>query len=208
MDGQHHAVRIPYPAVSTDMRDPKGATMSDINEMNVGLRWYVAHTYSGYENKVKQNLEQIVKNRGMEDVIADIRIPTETVVESDGSRDKEVESKIMPAYVFIKMVMTDETWHIVRNITGVTGFVGPGSKPVPLSDEEVAAFLPDEAKVTTTVGIAVGDAVDIVDGMFRGYSGRVSAISEDGKEVTVVVPTVGRDMTVTLERKYVKKAAE
>lgn len=94
--------------------------MSDINEMNVGLRWYVAHTYSGYENKVKQNLEQIVKNRGMEDVITDIRIPTETVVESDGSRDKEVESKIMPAYVFIKMVMTDETWHIVRNITGVT----------------------------------------------------------------------------------------
>ena len=118
--------------------------MSDINEMNVGLRWYVAHTYSGYENKVKQNLEQTVKNRGMEDVITDIRIPTETVVESDGSRDKEVESKIMPSYVFIKMVMTDETWHIVRNITGVTGFVGPGSKPVPLTEEEVAAFLPEE----------------------------------------------------------------
>ena len=182
--------------------------MSDINEMNVGLRWYVAHTYSGYENKVKQNLEQIVKNRGMEDVITDIRIPTETVVESDGSRDKEVESKIMPAYVFIKMVMTDETWHIVRNITGVTGFVGPGSKPVPLTDDEVAACLPEEGRVTTTVGFAVGDNLDIVDGMFRGYSGRVTAISDDGKEVTVVVPTVGRDMTVTLERKHVKKAAE
>ena len=137
--------------------------MSDINEMNVGLRWYVAHTYSGYENKVKQNLEQIVKNRGMEDV---------------------------------------------RNITGVTGFVGPGSKPVPLTEEEVAAFLPEEGRVTTSVGIAVGDNVDIVDGMFRGYSGRVTAISDDGKEVTVVVPTVGRDMTVTLERKHVKKAAE
>ncbi len=182
--------------------------MSDINEMNVGLRWYVAHTYSGYENKVKQNLEQIVKNRGMEDSITDIRIPTETVVESDGSRDKEVESKLMPAYVFIKMIMTDETWHIVRNITGVTGFVGPGSKPVPLTDEEVAAFLPEEGRITTTVGIAVGDNVDIVDGMFRGYSGRITAISEDGAEVTVIVPTVGRDMTVTLERKHVKKAAE
>ena len=87
-------------------------------------------------------------------------------------------------------------------------FVGPGSKPGPLTEEEVAAFVPEEGRVTTTVGIAVGDNVDIVDGMFRGYSGRVTAISDDGKEVTVVVPTVGRDMTVTLERKHVKKAAE
>ena len=104
--------------------------------------------------------------------------------------------------------MARETGHNGRNITGVAGFVGPGSKPVPLTEEEVAAFLPEEGRVTTCVGIAVGDNVDIVDGMFRGYSGRVTAISDDGKEVTVVVPTVGRDMTVTLERKHVKKAAE
>ena len=182
--------------------------MSDINEMNVGLRWYVAHTYSGYENKVKTNLEKIVENRSMQEMITDIRIPTETVVESDGGREKEVESKIFPSYVLIKMVMTDETWHIVRNIRGVTGFVGPGSKPVPLTDEEVAAIITDEPVVTTASAVAVGDMVDIIDGLFRGYSGRLAEISEDGEEVTVIISTVGKDMPVELERKFIKKAAE
>ena len=114
--------------------------MSDFDEMNEGLKWYVAHTYSGYENKVKTNLEKIIENRGLHDVITDIRIPTEVVVESDGGKEREVEAKVFPAYVLIKMVMTDATWHVVRNIRGVTGFVGPGSKPVPLTDEEAAAI--------------------------------------------------------------------
>ena len=96
--------------------------------MNEGLRWYVAHTYSGYENKVKTNLEKIIENRGLGDLITDIRIPTEVVVESDGGKEREVESKVFPAYVLIKMVMTDETWHVVRNIRGVTGFVATGLK--------------------------------------------------------------------------------
>ena len=112
--------------------------MSDINEMNAGPRWYVAHTYSGYENKVKTNLEKIIENRGLQDMIFDVRVPVETIVESDGVTEREVESKLFPAYVLVKMIMTDATWHIVRNIRGVTGFVGPGSKPVPLTDEEVA----------------------------------------------------------------------
>ncbi len=182
--------------------------MSDINEMNVGLRWYVAHTYSGYENKVKTNLEKIVENRNMQEMITDIRIPTETVVESDGGREKEVESKIFPSYVLIKMVMTDETWHIVRNIRGVTGFVGPGSKPVPLTEEEVAAIITDEPVVTNVATVAVGDMVDIIDGLFRGYSGRLAEISEDGEEVTVIISTVGKDMPVELERKFIKKSAD
>lgn len=182
--------------------------MSDINEMNVGLRWYVAHTYSGYENKVKTNLEKIVENRSMQEMITDIRIPTETVVESDGGREKEVESKIFPSYVLIKMVMTDETWHIVRNIRGVTGFVGPGSKPVPLTDEEVAAIITDEPVVTIAASLEIGDMVEIIDGLFRGQSGRLAEISEDGENVTVLIPTVGRDMPVELERKFVKKTAE
>ena len=110
--------------------------MSDFNEQNVGARWYVAHTYSGYENKVKMNLEKIIENRNLSHLIFDIRIPTETIVESNGGEEKEIEEKIFPAYVLIKMIMTDESWHVVRNIRGVTGFVGPGSKPVPLSDEE------------------------------------------------------------------------
>ena len=182
--------------------------MSDINEMNVGLRWYVAHTYSGYENKVKTNLEKIVENRSMQEMITDIRIPTETVVESDGGREKEVESKIFPSYVLIKMVMTDETWHIVRNIHGVTGFVGPGSKPVPLTDEEVAAIITDEPVVTVATTLEIGDMVEIIDGLFRGQSGRLAEISEDGENVTVLIPTVGRDMPLELERKFIKKAAE
>ena len=180
--------------------------MSDINEMNEGLRWYVAHTYSGYENKVKTNLEKIIENRGLGDLITDIRIPTEIVVEFDGGREREVESKVFPAYVLIKMVMTDATWHVVRNIRGVTGFVGPGSKPVPLSEEEVAAIIKDEPHVTTTTSFGIGDRVNIVDGAFRGYSGTLTAYNEATGEVTVVVPTVGRDIPVNLDKKYIEKA--
>ncbi len=182
--------------------------MSDINEMNEGLKWYVAHTYSGYENKVKANLEKIVENRGLGDKITDIRIPTETIVESDGGKEREVESKIFPSYVLIKMEMSDETWHIVRNIRGVTGFVGPGSKPVPLTDEEAAAIISDEQKTTTAASFAVGDTVDIIDGIFRGYSGKLSALDTETGECTVIVSTVGRDMPVNLDTKCIKKAQD
>ena len=102
---------------------------------NSEARWYVVHTYSGYENKVKTNLEKIIENRSLEDLIIDIRVPTEDVVETKGEEKKLVTRKIFPGYVLIKMVMTDDTWYIIRNTTGVTGFVGPGSKPVPLSEE-------------------------------------------------------------------------
>ena len=182
--------------------------MSDINEMNAGPRWYVAHTYSGYENKVKTNLEKIVENRGLSDLITDIRIPTEIVVESDGGREREVESKVFPAYVLIKMVMTDATWHVVRNIRGVTGFVGPGSKPVPLTEEEVAAIIKDEPQVTTSTAFTVGDRVNIIDGAFRGYSGTLTTYNAETGEVTVVVPTVGRDIPVNLDKKYIEKARD
>ena len=111
--------------------------MSNLDQKNVGPRWYVAHTYSGYENKVKASLEKIVENRGLDDLIFDIRVPVETVIEKNGDKEKEVEYKIFPSYVFIKMVMTDESWHAVRSITGFTGFVGPGSSPTPLTDAEV-----------------------------------------------------------------------
>lgn len=181
--------------------------MSDINEMNAGPRWYVAHTYSGYENKVKMNLEKIVENRGLGHLIFDVRIPVETIVESDGGQEREVENKIFPSYVLVKMIMTDESWHVVRNIRGVTGFVGPGSKPVPLTDEEAAAIIQDE--VTTAPAVfAVGDAVDIVEGIFSGYSGKISEISPDGSAVTVIVSTVGRDMPINLDIKHVRRAAQ
>ena len=182
--------------------------MSDINEMNEGLKWYVVHTYSGYENKVKTNLEKIIENRGLGDRITDIRIPTEVVVESDGGKEKEVESKIFPSYVLVKMIMTDETWHVVRNIRGVTGFVGPGSKPVPLTEEETAAYIQEEPVKVAAASFAVGDTVNIVDGVFRGYSGKLTRIDEATGEVTVVVSTVGRDIPVNLDRRLVEKAAD
>mgnify|MGYP004526483811 FL=1 len=180
--------------------------MSDFNEMNVGPQWYVAHTYSGYENKVKMNLEKIIENRGLHHLIFDVRVPVETVVESDGTTEREVESKIFPAYVLIKMIMTDESWHVVRNITGVTGFVGPGSKPVPLTPEEVSAII-DEDHTTVTSSVSVGDTVDIVEGIFAGYSGKLAEISEDGSEITVIVSTVGRDMPIKLDIKHVRRSS-
>ena len=171
--------------------------MSDIDEMNVGPRWYVAHTYSGYESKVKANLEKIVENRGLGDKIFDVRIPVETIIEKNGDVEKVVEVKIFPSYVYIKMVMTDETWHAVRNITGVTGFVGPGSRPTPLSDAEVEALNIEEVKVR--LSFAEGDNVQIVSGLFEGYTGVVQSISDDLRNVTVLVKRGRRDMPVELD---------
>ena len=176
--------------------------MSDINEMNVGPRWYVAHTYSGSENKVKASLENIVENRGLHHLIYDIRIPTETIIEKNGDVEKEVEVKVFPGYVLIKMTMNDESWHAVRNITGVTGFVGPGSRPTPLSEAEVDALNIEEKKVQFSY--AVGDEVTICAGLFEGYTGTVQAISDDMKTVTVLVKRGRRDMPVELEASAVK----
>ena len=177
--------------------------MSDINEMNLGPRWYVAHTYSGYENKVKANLDKIVENRGLGHLIFESVIPTEIVTETNGDTTKEVEEKVFPSYVLIKMIMTDESWHVVRNITGVTGFVGPGSKPIPLTDEEVAAI--NLETHTERSKIEVGDTVDIIDGPFVGFSGTVQSFAPDGVNVTVVISTAGRDMPVMMEQKHIKK---
>lgn len=180
--------------------------MSDINEMNVGPRWYVAHTYSGYENKVKANLEKIIENRGLGHLIFDIKIPVEIVIEKNGENEKEVENKIFPCYVYIKMIMNEESWHAVRNITGVTGFVGPGSRPTPLSDEEVAA-LSIEQEQQIKLAFNVGDSVEVVGGLFEGYNGVVQAISEDLKNVTVLVKRGNRDMPVELEATDIKLLA-
>ena len=110
--------------------------MADHGESN-GLQWYVAHTYSGYENKVKANLEKAVENNGMQDLIKEIRVPVEEVVEIKNGKRRTVQRKVFPGYVLVQMIMTDETWYVVRNTRGVTGFVGPGSKPIPLTQEEV-----------------------------------------------------------------------
>ena len=183
--------------------------MSDIDGMNVGLKWYVAHTYSGYENKVKANLEKIVENRGLGNLIYDIKVPVETVIEKDGDKEKVQELKIFPSYVFIKMIMTDESWHAVRNITGVTGFVGPGSRPTPLSDKEVLDMnIESEAEVKVELKFSVGDEVSVIGGLFEGYEGTVQSITEDLKTVTVLVKRGRRDMPVEIEADMLKLKAQ
>ena len=179
--------------------------MTNIDELEkLGLKWYVAHTYSGYESKVKASIEKIVENRGLGNLIFDIRIPVETIVEKNGAEEKVTEVKVFPSYVFVKMIMTGESWHAVRNITGVTGFVGPGSRPTPLSDAEVEALNIEEVKVR--LSFKEGDNVTIVAGLFEGYSGVVQSISEDLRNVTVLVKRGRRDMPVELETSMIKPA--
>ena len=167
--------------------------MADTNE----ARWYVVHTYSGYENKVARDLATMVESRGMQDLIHDIKIPTETVVEIKDDKKKEVERKIFPGYVLIKMIVTDDSWYVVRNIRGCTGFVGPASKPVPLTDEEVAAL--GVEKHSVEVAYNVGDTVSIISGPLEGYSGVVKSIDTANNNVCVALSMFGRETPVELE---------
>lgn len=159
----------------------------------------MVHTYSGYENKVKTNLEKIVENRGLQDLIFDIKIPTETVIEGEGDDRKEVEVKLFPSYVMVKMIMNDKSWHAVRNITGVTGFVGPGSAPVPLSDAEVEALGVERSDALPKLGYNVGDNVRIINGAMKDFIGRVDEISPDCKKIKVLASLFGRETPVELD---------
>ncbi len=179
--------------------------MSNINEKNLGPRWYVAHTFTGYENKVKTNIEKIVENRGLQHLIYDVQVPTEiTVVTNDKGEKKEVENKIIPGYVLVKMTMTDESWHVVRNITGVTGFVGPGSEPTPLTAEEVDIF--NVESHAEELAFKVGDKVEVFSGIFAGYSGILQEIDEAKKEVVILASTERRDIPIFVELKDVRLA--
>lgn len=170
---------------------------------NLGPRWYVVHTYTGYENKVKANLEKIVENRNLGDTIFDCIIPVETVTETVNGKVKETEVKLYPSYVFVKMCMSDASWHVVRNISGVTGFVGPGSKPVPLRDDEVAQ-MGIETKVVE-LRYAVGDSVRVISGALTGFIGVVKEISEDKKKIMVLASMFGRETPVELDADSVEK---
>ncbi|MBQ1183662.1 MAG: transcription termination/antitermination protein NusG [Clostridia bacterium] len=168
--------------------------MADLGE----AKWYVVHTYSGYENKVMTDLEKMVENRGMQDLIQDIKIPTEIVTEigSDG-KEKQVERKIFPGYVMIKMIVTDDSWYVVRNTRGCTGFVGPASKPVPLTDKEVENLGVEKRSVE--VKYSVGDSVNIIDGPLTGFTGIVDEIDVNANSVRVTISMFGRETPVELE---------
>ncbi len=167
--------------------------MSELKE----ARWYVIHTYSGYENKVASDLATMVESRGMQDLIQEIKIPTETVTEIKEDKKREIERKIFPGYVLIKMIVTDDSWYVVRNIRGCTGFVGPASKPVPLTDDEVAAL--GVEKHSVEVGYKEGDNVKIISGPLEGYAGQVKSVDTDANSVCVVLSMFGRETPVELE---------
>ena len=167
-------------------------------------KWYVIHTYSGYENAVKTSIEKFVAGRRLEDMILRIEIPMDKVTEvSETGETREVERKTFPGYVLIKMVMTDETWHLVRNIRGVTGFVGEGAnKPIPLTEEEVLQWGMETHEVL--VQYREGDTVRIVDGPFQTFTGSVEAIEPDQNRVSVKVSMFGRETSIDLELNQVE----
>ncbi len=160
--------------------------------------WYVVHTYSGYENKVAQDLQTMVENRRLQDMICDIKVPTEMVPEIKDGQEKLVEHKLFPGYVLIKMVMTDETWYIVRNTRGCTGFVGPASKPVPLSNEEVEK-LGVSTQTPLAVDFQVGDSVQITSGPMEGFMGKVEEIDTTAFKVRLTVNMFGRETPAEVE---------
>ncbi len=165
--------------------------------MSDQARWYVVHTYSGYENKVASNLEKIVENRKLHDWIHEIRVPTETVVEIKDNKKREVERKIFPGYVLVKMVLTDDSWFVVRNTRGCTGFVGPNGKPIPLTEEEVAALGVEKREIE--VNYAVGDTVRIIDGPLENFTGIVDEIDREKNKVRMTISMFGRETPVELE---------
>jgi transcriptional antiterminator NusG len=166
--------------------------------------WYVVHTYSGYENTVKATIEKYVENRNMRDLIHEISIPLETVTEITDNGPKDVERKVFPGYVLVKMVMNDETWHVIRNIRGVTGFLGEGNKAIPLSDADVAALGVEKREIV--VSYQEGDTVRITDGALESFLGTVEEIDLERSKVRVVVSMFGRETPVELELDQVEPA--
>ena len=160
-------------------------------------KWYVVHTYSGYENTVAASIEKAVENRGMHDLILETSIPMETVTEITDNGPKTVERKVFPGYVLVKMVLTDDTWHLVRNIRGATGFVGSGNKAIPLTDAEISALGVEKHEIV--VNYNGGDSVKIPDGALESFIGTVDEIDLEQSKVRVVVSMFGRETPVELE---------
>ncbi|MFI3172595.1 MAG: transcription termination/antitermination protein NusG [Eubacteriales bacterium] len=166
-------------------------------------KWYVVHTYSGYENKVKANIDKIIENRHLEDQILEVRVPMQDVVEVKNGVQKEVQKKLFPGYVMLHMFMNDDTWYVVRNTRGVTGFVGPGSKPVPLTEEEM---IPLGVKATNVIAdFEVGDIVKVTDGAWKDTVGAVQFVNDVKRSLTINVELFGRETPVEISFTEVKK---
>ena len=165
--------------------------------------WYVIHTYSGYENKVKANLEKIIENRSLQDYFFEIVVPMMEEIEKKDGKEKSTLKKVFPGYVLIKMIMTDETWFIVRNTRGATGFVGPGSKPVPLTEEEIYTLGIEQ--VEYVVDIEVGDNVRVLSGPLESFSGVVEEVNAEKERLKVTVSMFGREISAEFDFTQVQK---
>ena len=165
--------------------------------MSEEAKWYVVHTYSGYEDKVKDSLDKTVKNRNLEDKIDQTVVPVETITRIKNGKPHTVKRKLFPGYVLVKMVMTDDSWYVVRNTRGCTGFVGPNGKPIPLTEEEVAALGVEKREIEITY--AVGDTVRIIDGPLENFSGHVDEVDREKNKVRVTISMFGRETPVELE---------
>ena len=172
--------------------------------MSEEAKWYVVHTYSGYENKVASNLEKAIENKSLGNMIQEVKIPTEIVTEIKDGKEKSTERKIFPGYVLVKMVMNDDTWYVVRNIRGCTGFVGPESKPVALTEEEVKKL--GVEKVSVEVSYQAGDLVNVIDGPLDGFSGTVESVDVNNNSVQVTISMFGRETSVEFELDQLEKA--
>ena len=165
--------------------------------------WYVVHTYSGYENKVKVDIEKTIENRKLQDQILEVSVPMQDVVETKNGAQKQVAKKMFPGYVLIHMVMNDDTWYVVRNTRGVTGFVGPGSKPVPLSEEEMMSLGFKTPEIV--VDFAQGDTVVVISGAWKDTVGVIRSVNESKQSITINVEMFGRETPVELNFTEVKK---
>ncbi len=176
---------------------------SETNNMGEKAKWYVVHTYSGYENKVKANIEKTIDNRELHDLIHDIQVPVEEEIEEKDGKKKITLKKIFPGYVLIKMIMTDDSWYVVRNTRGVTGFVGPGSKPVPLTDEE--AYSMGIAETPVNIDIEIGESIKVVGGPLENQIAVVTEINIEKKRIKGLVNMFGRETPVELDFSQVQK---
>ena len=176
--------------------------MADRNEYLEDPMWYVVHTYSGYENKVKTNIDKSIQNLHLEDQILDVQVPVQEVIEVKDGKKKTVQKKLFPGYVLLHMIMNDETWYVVRNTRGVTGFVGPESKPVPLTEEETEKDEPDQMIL---VDVEEGDMVNIVSGAWQDKEGIVQSVNSDRGTVTVGLDMFGRETAVEISFLDIRK---
>lgn len=166
-------------------------------------KWYVAHTYSGYENKVKADIEKTIENRNLKNQIMEVAVPIQSTIEYKNGEKRNVEKKIFPGYVLVRMVLNDDTWYAVRNTHGVTGFVGPGSRPVPLSDDELSLLA--DRKQELYMDFEVGDSVGVVEGVWKDTVGVIRSINESKRLVTINVELFGRETPVEISFDEVKK---